>query len=306
MYHTHDCVVNSESQWCFEHHWLSDHKTQDRCEIMALEYVPYDGAVVTRKQAQAAGLRRYFMGETKPCKRGHVSERKTVDGQCIECTRVHSMDEATLEGKRRRTKEWDDQHRPEKNAQSKVRYELIMATNPEKIREQGRVRYHRDPTASIARSLKWQAANQEQMAAYRAVNKEKIAETNRQWAKANPERSAARTQRWREKHPEKADLWRKENPEAFRAIKLRRRGREANAEGSHTGADIKRIGEAQRWRCHWCAKPAKKNYHVDHLVPLSKGGTNWPNNLVIACANCNLRKSATDPIAFAQRNGLLI
>lgn len=41
--------------------------------------------IITKQQAQAAGLQRYFTG--KPCKHGHVSERYTSTGICVECTR---------------------------------------------------------------------------------------------------------------------------------------------------------------------------------------------------------------------------
>jgi len=38
---------------------------------------------------------------------------------------------------------------------------------------------------------------------------------------------------------------------------------------------------------------------VDHVVPLSKGGTNNPGNLALSCFHCNRRKAdrmmATDP-----------
>jgi len=31
--------------------------------------------------------------------------------------------------------------------------------------------------------------------------------------------------------------------------------------------------------------------HIDHVKPISKGGSNWPANLRPACEPCNLRKS---------------
>lgn len=40
--------------------------------------------------------------------------------------------------------------------------------------------------------------------------------------------------------------------------------------------------------CHYCGKPAS---HVDHVVPKSKGGADALDNLVPACARCNLTKA---------------
>ena len=39
--------------------------------------------IITRKDALAQGLNRYFIG--KPCKRGHVSEKYAKTGQCVKC-----------------------------------------------------------------------------------------------------------------------------------------------------------------------------------------------------------------------------
>ncbi len=39
--------------------------------------------IITRKDAVALRLVRYFTG--KPCKHGHVGERRTDTGNCIEC-----------------------------------------------------------------------------------------------------------------------------------------------------------------------------------------------------------------------------
>lgn len=46
-----------------------------------------------------------------------------------------------------------------------------------------------------------------------------------------------------------------------------------------------------RWghRCAYCPGIAT---HLDHVVPLSKGGTDTENNIVPACAPCNLSKGA--------------
>lgn len=36
---------------------------------------------------------------------------------------------------------------------------------------------------------------------------------------------------------------------------------------------------------------SKGEYHVDHIIPLSRNGTNWPDNLALACQLCNLSKN---------------
>jgi len=41
--------------------------------------------LISRKEAKAQGLKRYYSG--KPCKRGHVVERKVSNWGCVECNR---------------------------------------------------------------------------------------------------------------------------------------------------------------------------------------------------------------------------
>lgn len=44
--------------------------------------------------------------------------------------------------------------------------------------------------------------------------------------------------------------------------------------------------------CAICGNPVKyKKMTIDHIVPLSKGGTNGMDNLQLACKRCNLMKS---------------
>jgi hypothetical protein len=47
------------------------------------------------------------------------------------------------------------------------------------------------------------------------------------------------------------------------------------------------------FRCTYCGKrPAASELEVDHVVPVAKGGTNDPRNLVVSCSDCNLGKSS--------------
>lgn len=40
--------------------------------------------------------------------------------------------------------------------------------------------------------------------------------------------------------------------------------------------------------CYWCRKPLDSTLAtIDHIIPLSKGGTNGMDNFVLACKDCN-------------------
>lgn len=66
-------------------------------------------------------------------------------------------------------------------------------------------------------------------------------------------------------------------------------------------------------RCYYCNRPLLPynlsyaydlrgtDYALqttDHIVPRSKGGTNWPDNLVYACESCNYRKYTKSETEF--------
>lgn len=52
-----------------------------------------------------------------------------------------------------------------------------------------------------------------------------------------------------------------------------------------------RIIERDKGACVYCGSIEPK-MHVDHVVPLSRGGTNDDSNLVTACRSCNVSKHA--------------
>lgn len=155
-------------------------------------------------------------------------------------------------------------------------------------------------------------------------NISKALEYAKKWQKDNPERRSAINRRLREKNPEKhkasytkwkslnkdrvsltASKWQKENSIYCRSMSSRRRSIKKNSEGSYNLRDINKLLQDQTYKCNFCFISIKKKYHVDHVIPLSKGGSNWPSNLQLLCPTCNLRKGAKDPIQFANENGRL-
>jgi 5-methylcytosine-specific restriction endonuclease McrA len=85
-----------------------------------------------------------------------------------------------------------------------------------------------------------------------------------------------------------------------------RRARKRGAPGRYDDEDIERIFNYQKGRCAVCSIKLDAARHIDHIKPLSKGGSNWPTNIQLLCVPCNLRKHATDPIVFMQRLGYLL
>ena len=87
----------------------------------------------------------------------------------------------------------------------------------------------------------------------------------------------------------------------YAAYSRNRRAKKIGNGGVHTAADIKAQYDRQRGKCFYCGRDVGDNYHVDHVVPLALGGSNGPENLVIACPECNGKKRAKHPMDFCGR-----
>jgi 5-methylcytosine-specific restriction endonuclease McrA len=209
---------------------------------MASEEIPQSRPIVTRAEAKAQGLNRYFTG--KPCKHGHVAERVAVNAYCVPCR------DAAL-------REFCEVNNDRRNEDRRKRH----AANPQIKREQKR---------------KHRLANIEK---YRRRQKEVSV-------------------RFRDEYLQRVLQWQRDNPDKVRAREARRRARKIAAEGFHTDADIREIYDEQGGVCAYCFVPLPVDYHVEHFIPLSKGGSNWPENLRIACPICNAKKGARDPLEF--------
>ena len=76
--------------------------------------------------------------------------------------------------------------------------------------------------------------------------------------------------------------------------------------GKHTAADIKELWFLQKGKCTWCLKSfGEEKPHVDHRIPIAKGGSNDKSNLQLLHARCNKVKAAHHPIEHGLKYGLL-
>lgn len=96
------------------------------------------------------------------------------------------------------------------------------------------------------------------------------------------------------------------HPERYRTSIANAKARRKGAKGSHSASDIRNIMAMQNGKCAYCRLDVRKIYHLDHINPIALGGTNYRSNLQILCPKCNLKKSASDPIDFARKRGMLL
>lgn len=157
------------------------------------------------------------------------------------------------------------------------------------------------------------AANPDREKVYRsarsAAGREADRATSRRWKERNQARVRAYQQAYRQTNIERTRArkrsYRQANPERVRAWLNRRRVRKLQSEGAHTASDIQAQYARQKGRCYWCGEKVGDDFHVDHIVPLSRGGADWPDNLVIACPACNMSKHNKLPHEWIEGGRLL-
>jgi len=146
----------------------------------------------------------------------------------------------------------------------------------------------------------------------------KSPEQRREWERCYRSKNRAKInlaarsacKRWKSKNPEKvradnrARYHKRKNDPAYleyhrdysRRWKKTSRGREVRIADRERRAGKIRAGViddlliVQRGKCRICPALLSEGYHVDHIRPLVKGGTNEDANLQLLCPHCNTSK----------------
>lgn len=141
------------------------------------------------------------------------------------------------------------------------------------------------------------------------VKRERVHQGHRAWCETHKDSLRERHQDYYHANKEtmiaQADAWYSVHKDAARDKSRKYRARKHAAEGTHNTADVLAQYDRQKGRCYWCGSNVGDTYDVDHVVPLSRGGTDWPDNLVIACPTCNKKKNAKLPHEWVEGGRLL-
>jgi 5-methylcytosine-specific restriction endonuclease McrA len=114
---------------------------------------------------------------------------------------------------------------------------------------------------------------------------------------------------YKQAHPEQQKQYRKDRLEKERPLRrvreAKRNSLKRNAEGSFTIEDINNLLLTQNGLCTVCKiKLTESGYHIDHKIPLVRGGSNWPDNLQLLCPHDNVSKNSLTDDEYRQRLGL--
>ena len=145
--------------------------------------------------------------------------------------------------------------------------------------------------------------NKEKLRAYHKkhylLHKEKYNKRDREWYKKNKEIKDTKVKKWKEMHPENIKRWKaryyekhKERVRLLRRMcRARRRALQKSAKGTFTLKEWEELLRKTSFTCQKCRKKEPEvKMTIDHIIPLSRGGTNYIGNIQPLCMRCNCSK----------------
>jgi len=170
---------------------------------------------------------------------------------------------------------WQKNNRERKSAYLKE----YRRRNPQPHRDSEKRYREQNAEKVLAQQRRWTQENKEHVRAYhRKYQKLKVRSVPELKAK-----QVARTREWNRRHPEKGLEY-----------AINRRARLLSVLDEVFTRE--EIYERDRGKCHVCHQHAKpNNWHLDHLIPLSRGGRHARRNVAVSHPRCNLQRRNTGP-----------
>ena len=195
-----------------------------------------------------------------------------------------SIDPAIIEA--RRIKKRDNERRwrqknPKGEAERKRRYRLkypdkTRAISAKRMREWREKQGDTEREKAAARMKAWREANAVHFHAYRAGHYQKNADLIKAAVKK----------------------WRTDNRDRYLKLHALWDGTRRAAEGKTTMAEYEVIWIKQSGLCVYCGADLEVSCEIDHIQPISRGGSNWPDNIQLVCFRCNRRKHTKTDAEF--------
>lgn len=133
---------------------------------------------------------------------------------------------------------------------------------------------------------KYQEEHKEQIAQYKKIwtanNKERVDASKRSYYELEREEVIARSKKWAEGNPEEVRRTKANN-------RRKRRAAKHASHGSFTAEEFKELCERYGNKCLACGD-AEAVLEADHVVPLTKGGSDNISNIQPLCGSCNRKK----------------
>lgn len=175
---------------------------------------------------------------------------------------------------------------------------------------------------SVANRKVWAKSNPTKIKEYRKDDYQKHSDRYKfkakEWSENNPDWKKSSDKKWREENKEhkslndkiyrlfhrdrdlhnaKARAYHAANPDKTREYNRRRRANKLEVGGNGISADDEKyLKSYTNGTCSYCGRKTK--LQIDHVVALTKGGTDEFDNVAPACERCNKKKGNRSLIVF--------
>lgn len=168
---------------------------------------------------------------------------------------------------------------------SLARTKVWKKANPDKVRQHARDWAIRNPEKNREKSRIWARKN---------LNRSR--KKARDWSIANPERVKKNYKKWKKSNPDRLKLiqarYEAKNPEAARERVRKRRALKKSSLGWLPPFPEGILFGQQAGLCLYCnADLEQSGWHMEHKIPLSRGGEHDWENVCLSCPSCNLTKN---------------